>query len=190
VAFDLNGAPAPSSADFSSAPEQAQGQWRQTSRSTRAFISEAGRAPHRAQDVPSAFRAGFATLHDTTVDACTDVVTVDETQYVPDELLTVAEVAQTLKLNPQTVRNMIDRGELPAIRVGSRRVRILRSDLEAFLAQGRRLTHRSPTRVDFDDAMGAASKAIRSRDRASAADALRLLSEAALALAPEIKCNS
>jgi excisionase family DNA binding protein len=30
---------------------------------------------------------------------------------VPDEFLTVAEVAQMLKLNQQTVRNMIIRGD-------------------------------------------------------------------------------
>jgi excisionase family DNA binding protein len=40
---------------------------------------------------------------------------------MPDEFLTVDEVAQLLRLNPQTVRNMIDRGELPAVRVGARR---------------------------------------------------------------------
>ena len=62
---------------------------------------------------------------------------------MPDEFLTVDDVAQLLKLNPQTVRNMIDRGDLPAIRVGARRVRIERSDLDAFLAQGRRLTQRT-----------------------------------------------
>jgi excisionase family DNA binding protein len=38
--------------------------------------------------------------------------------------------------NPQTVRNWIDRGELPAVRVGQRRVRVRRSDLEAFLDAG------------------------------------------------------
>lgn len=105
---------------------------------------------------------------------------------MPDEFLTVAEVAQLLKLNPQTVRNVIDRGELPAIRVGSRRVRIQRSDLDAFLAERRRLTDRSETRVTFDDAMGAASKAIRGRDAAAAAEALRSLSTAALTLADEL----
>ncbi len=47
-----------------------------------------------------------------------------------DEFLTVAEVAELLKLNRQTVRNMVDRGDLPAVRVGTRRVRILRSDLD------------------------------------------------------------
>jgi excisionase family DNA binding protein len=52
-----------------------------------------------------------------------------------DSFLTVAEVAETLKLNQQTVRNWIDQGSLPAIRVG-RRVRIKRSDFERVLAVG------------------------------------------------------
>ncbi|MGA9859242.1 MAG: helix-turn-helix domain-containing protein [Solirubrobacteraceae bacterium] len=51
----------------------------------------------------------------------------------PEETyLTVAEVAETLKLNQQTVRNWIDQGALPALRVG-RRVRIKRSDFERIL---------------------------------------------------------
>jgi excisionase family DNA binding protein len=53
----------------------------------------------------------------------------------PDEsFLTVAEVAAMLKLNQQTVRNWIDQGSLPALRVG-RRVRIRRSDLDRVLEQ-------------------------------------------------------
>ena len=53
----------------------------------------------------------------------------------PEEsYLTVAEVAGMLKLNQQTVRNWIDQGSLPALRVG-RRVRIKRSDFERVLAQ-------------------------------------------------------
>ena len=40
-----------------------------------------------------------------------------------ESFLTVAEVAELLKLNQQTVRNWIDQGSLPAVRVG-RRVRI------------------------------------------------------------------
>lgn len=52
-----------------------------------------------------------------------------------DSFLTVAEVAETLKLNQQTVRNWIDQGSLPAIRVG-RRVRIRRSDFERLLERG------------------------------------------------------
>jgi excisionase family DNA binding protein len=51
----------------------------------------------------------------------------------PEEsYLTVAEVAETLKLNQQTVRNWIDQGSLPALRVG-RRVRIKRSDFQRIL---------------------------------------------------------
>lgn len=47
----------------------------------------------------------------------------------------MAEVAELLKLNQQTVRNWIDQGSLPALKVG-RRVRIRRSDLERMLEQG------------------------------------------------------
>lgn len=52
-----------------------------------------------------------------------------------DSFLTVAEVAEKLKLNQQTVRNWIDQGSLPALRVG-RRVRIRRSDFEQLLVEG------------------------------------------------------
>src|SRR5947209_4400485 len=45
-----------------------------------------------------------------------------------------------LKLNQQTVRNMIDRGDLGAVRVGKRRVRVRQSQLDAFLAAGA-MTH-------------------------------------------------
>jgi excisionase family DNA binding protein len=53
---------------------------------------------------------------------------------VEETYLTVAEVAETLKLNQQTVRNWIDQGSLPALRVG-RRVRIKRSDFERILEE-------------------------------------------------------
>jgi len=51
-----------------------------------------------------------------------------------DTFLTVAEVAAMLKLNQQTIRNWIDQGSLPALRVG-RRVRIRRSDFERVLEE-------------------------------------------------------
>lgn len=54
-----------------------------------------------------------------------------------DSFLTVAEVADILKLNQQTVRNWIDQGSLPAVRVG-RRVRILRSDFDRLVEEGYR----------------------------------------------------
>jgi excisionase family DNA binding protein len=52
-----------------------------------------------------------------------------------DEFLTVADVAGILKLNQQTVRNWIEQGSMPAVRVG-RRVRIRREDFLAFVDNG------------------------------------------------------
>ena len=52
-----------------------------------------------------------------------------------DEFLTVAEVATLLKLNPQTVRNWISAGQLPAVRIG-RRVRVTRADLDRVVEAG------------------------------------------------------
>lgn len=49
--------------------------------------------------------------------------------------LRVDELAKRLKLNPQTVRERIDRGELPAVRAGNR-VRILQADLDRLIAEG------------------------------------------------------
>ena len=47
--------------------------------------------------------------------------------------MTVAEIADTLKLNQQTIRNWIAAGRLPHLRIGERRVRIYRSDFERLL---------------------------------------------------------
>ncbi len=60
-----------------------------------------------------------------------------EHQDPEQSFLTVAEVAEMLKLNQQTVRNWIDHGLLPAVKVG-RRVRIKRGDLERLVEQGYR----------------------------------------------------
>lgn len=72
---------------------------------------------------------------------------------VEESYLTVAEVAEKLKLNQQTVRNWIDQGSLPALRVG-RRVRIKRSDFERILEEsysgGTRATaNAGPSADDF-----------------------------------------
>lgn len=48
------------------------------------------------------------------------------------ELLTVREVAQFLKVKERTVRDMINRGELSAVKIG-KAFRIRRSDLEALI---------------------------------------------------------
>jgi len=71
-----------------------------------------------------------------------------------ESFLTVAEVADMLKLNQQTIRNWIEQGSLPALRVG-RRVRIKRSDLERVLEEGYRAgtpaarQGRGPSAQDF-----------------------------------------
>ena len=62
-------------------------------------------------------------------------MTLDRRSLNDDSFLTVAEVAELLKLNQQTVRNWIDQGSLPALRVG-RRVRIRSSDLNRLLEDG------------------------------------------------------
>jgi excisionase family DNA binding protein len=52
-----------------------------------------------------------------------------------DEFLTVAQVAEALKLNQQTIRNWIDQGSLRALRIG-RRVRIRRTEFERLVSSG------------------------------------------------------
>jgi excisionase family DNA binding protein len=47
-------------------------------------------------------------------------------------LLTVAQVAAELQVTPQTVRNWIDHGTLPAVRIG-RAFRLKREDVDAIL---------------------------------------------------------
>lgn len=56
-----------------------------------------------------------------------------QTPFAPDELLTLSEVAQYLRVSPRTVSRMIKSGHLPAKRVG-RGVRIERSQLMVMLA--------------------------------------------------------
>jgi excisionase family DNA binding protein len=54
----------------------------------------------------------------------------------PQRRWTVDEVADYLKSNQQTVRNMIDRGELRPIRIGQRRVCIRQSELDRLIVAG------------------------------------------------------
>jgi excisionase family DNA binding protein len=68
-----------------------------------------------------------------------------------ESFLTVAEVAEMLRLNQQTVRNWIDAGSLPAIRVG-RRVRIKRSDLNRILESGYRGTPPAASTIEAPNA--------------------------------------
>ena len=48
------------------------------------------------------------------------------------EVMTVSEVAQYLRVNPQTVYRKAKAGELPALRIG-RAIRFRKSELDAWL---------------------------------------------------------
>ena len=58
-------------------------------------------------------------------------------------LLTVAEVAQRLRLHPITIRRHIKSGRLPAMRIG-RSVRVKEEDVEAKMELARGLTEMTP----------------------------------------------
>jgi excisionase family DNA binding protein len=53
-----------------------------------------------------------------------------------DALLTVPQVAEEFQVTAQTIRNWIDQGVLPAVRVG-RAFRIARPDVDALLARAK-----------------------------------------------------
>ncbi len=50
-----------------------------------------------------------------------------------NELLTTDEVAERLRVSKQTIRNMIDRGELRAVKVG-RQYRVVSADVDNLLS--------------------------------------------------------
>ena len=50
-------------------------------------------------------------------------------------VLTVSEVADTLRVSSMTVYRLVKAGELPALRIG-KNIRIRATDLEAYLASG------------------------------------------------------
>jgi excisionase family DNA binding protein len=66
---------------------------------------------------------------------------------MPEEMLTVEEVAGELRVHPETVRQWIRDGELIAIDI-SKEYRILRSDLDAFIAARRGRTKRRKKKVE------------------------------------------
>jgi len=88
---------------------------------------------------------------------------------VPSELLTVPEIAAELKLNQQTIRNWIDQGKLPALRMG-RRVRVRREDFDALLAQSATVPERPDSTREAKTDAG---------ERTDLAEAFRALSQAA-----------
>ncbi|HLI68708.1 MAG TPA: helix-turn-helix domain-containing protein [Ktedonobacteraceae bacterium] len=55
-----------------------------------------------------------------------------------DEILTVQEVAQLFKVSERTVRNWVERDNLPAIPIGKRGYRIAKRDLDAWVEERKR----------------------------------------------------
>ena len=56
------------------------------------------------------------------------------------EVMTVSEVAQYLRVNPQTVYRKAKAGELPAVRIG-RAIRFRRSELDAWMKESSSILH-------------------------------------------------
>lgn len=56
----------------------------------------------------------------------------------PTELLTSAEAAQLLRVSERTVKRLLERGDLPFVRVGDRRRFIEASEVRAFIARNTR----------------------------------------------------
>ena len=92
----------------------------------------------------------------------------------------MAEVAELLKLNQQTIRNIIDGGELGHVRVGQRRVRVRQSQLDAFLAAGEsspQPAEANPWRA-VNDAASAIASAVQAQDRGALEQAITNLADA------------
>jgi excisionase family DNA binding protein len=53
--------------------------------------------------------------------------------------LTVPEAAEELRIPRTRCYELIQRGELPAVRIGERSIRVNRRELERFLLEGRRV---------------------------------------------------
>ena len=53
------------------------------------------------------------------------------------QLLLISIVAERMALSERSVRTLIALGKLPVVRVGARAVRVLETDLEAFIAARR-----------------------------------------------------
>jgi excisionase family DNA binding protein len=108
---------------------------------------------------------------------------------VPDEFLTVTEIAELLRVHQQTVRNWLDRGQLEGVRVGSRRVRVRQSALDQFLGAGQRRSAAEPSVATVDErsstawaTFGAAmAEATTTLERADRTELVRVLDSLATA---------
>lgn len=53
------------------------------------------------------------------------------TNQAESEYLSIQDAAKRIKVNPNTIRNLIKSGDLKAVRIGSKIIRIRSTDLEA-----------------------------------------------------------
>jgi len=54
-------------------------------------------------------------------------------ELMPDEVFTVQEIAQQMKVSERTVRNWIEKEGLPAFPIGKRGYRVAKRDLDAWV---------------------------------------------------------
>ena len=66
----------------------------------------------------------------------------------PEPLLTVPQVAAEFQVTPQTIRNWIDHGTLPAVRIG-RAFRVRRDDVDALMQRASADSTSQATRRDL-----------------------------------------
>lgn len=125
-----------------------------------------------------------------------DLAASDSVSFNRDEeFLTVAEIAELFKMNPQTVRNWIDNGQLDAVRVG-RLVRVRGSDLQRFISEqtaneplvvGRRRARRARNAIAaLSWSMGSASE----QEKREMIDQLRDVSDAVQSLAEALEADA
>src|SRR5947209_824820 len=62
-------------------------------------------------------------------------MTENESDLADDPWLTLAEIAQELRVNPATVRLWVSRGRLQATRAGQRKLLVRRSELDRMLRE-------------------------------------------------------
>jgi excisionase family DNA binding protein len=84
----------------------------------------------------------------------------EEERDAADTWLTLAEIAQELRVNPATVRQWVSRGQLKASRAGVRKWIVRRSDLQRMLGAT------NSDGIDSGDAAGADSPPFRAEARA------------------------
>lgn len=70
---------------------------------------------------------------------------------IDEDYVTVAEAATLLRVAPSTVRRWIREGDVPAYRIGRRRVALKRGDLAALVTPARPAVETSGTRVGDEE---------------------------------------